>query len=821
MNLTKTIGWLLGHDNVSEIDSARLSFAASWAHAFPVLVVLGGLALVATTIWFYLDRPRRVSSSTNVALTVLRSVSLCLIFLVLADPIVELSFVSLNKPVMWFLLDGSDSMSIPDQLPAADQTRLEMAVDMPGYLAASSSQPERSVGEPSQTDDLIARVDYARALLARKKENLIEQLSKRFRLQFFTFAESNGVRELITHDQPEGRAIARDWSTTGRMTALGDAFEDLARKRTTESLSAVLVLSDFNQNSGTAALAAAKKLGVPVFTVGVGPQSAIDLSVELIATSKIKKAESSTINVVIHKNDADETPVQTRLSIRPFGSTSADSQLIGETTSTLTGNSSTVEFSYTPDSAGRFILVAEVDPIEGEVITQNNQAEREVTVIDDFLRLMYVESEPTWEWRFIKEVFHRDKLIGRRGFRTFIRSADPIVRETNELFLSTLTPPRSEFFENDVIFLGDMPRTALSDRFCEMTKEFVSEFGGGLVVIAGPRFGPGQLAGTPLADLLPVVIDADVKRRDGNGFTLSLTSAALQYDFMRIGNSPEKPLNGWDSLGQLPWYQPALRVEARGTRVLAQHPTDKCADGQTAQPLIAIRQYGRGEVVYIGFNEMWRLRRLHGETFYRQFWGQLIHRLGLSHALGRHKRFVVRTDQTTYHPDDQVLVTVEAYDREFQPLDEKQLRERRLTATLMRPSTTANAGRLQTMSIPQLKPGVFETRLPVATVGEYRLQVNDPSSNEVTELEFQVTDVSLERRSAVRNESLQSSIATETNGKSYDLLNVNHFIHDFTPDPRKETSLEIIPLWNNWLMFGTVIGCLSVEWFLRKQVNLN
>ena len=142
------------------------------------------------------------------------------------------------------------------------------------------------------------------------------------------------------------------------------------------------------------------------------------------------------------------------------------------------------------------------------MVDQNNRADREVNIRDDFLRLMYVEYEPTWEWRFIKEVFHRDKLVGTRGFRTFLRSADPHVRNTNELFLPTLTRPRSEFFANDVIFLGDMPGP-LSPRFCEMAKEFVGKFGGGLVVIAGPRFGPGQLADTPLAEMLPVVVDGE------------------------------------------------------------------------------------------------------------------------------------------------------------------------------------------------------------------------------------------------------------------------------------------------------------------------
>ena len=33
--------------------------------------------------------------------------------------------------------------------------------------------------------------------------------------------------------------------------------------------------------------------------------------------------------------------------------------------------------------------------------------------------------------------------------------------------------------------------------------------------------------------------------------------------------------------------------------MLAEHPTATCANGKK-QPLIAIRQYGRGEVVYLG-----------------------------------------------------------------------------------------------------------------------------------------------------------------------------------------------------------------------------
>lgn len=146
------------------------------------------------------------------------------------------------------------------------------------------------------------------------------------------------------------------------------------------------------------------------------------------------------------------------------------------------------------------------------------------------------------------------------------------MRETNELFLPTLTPKRSEFFANDVIFLGDMPTATLSTRFCEMTKEFVNTFGGGLVVMAGPRFGPGELADTPLADMLPVVVDPDGRINDSQEFRLQLTPEGQIEDFMQLGANPTESAKSWDNLGKLLWYQPVAKVHPVGTTVLAQHP---------------------------------------------------------------------------------------------------------------------------------------------------------------------------------------------------------------------------------------------------------
>lgn len=806
MNWPALTGRLLGYTDVEQIASIRTSFGASWAQQSPELVWAAVIVAAGLALWFY----RRWQPNPRFGywcLAGFRAIVLAVLVIVLADPVLQVTLVRYPPPVLWVAVDGSESLAIADDLPAETREPLDGAV---------GGTPPVSTGERP------ARVDYVRAFLSHERQGWLAELARRFQVKPFMISSAQGVAPLEEgdHAATEPPWWSR-WTTDGPVTALGDGLEELARRQVGDNLSAVLLISDFDQNAGPSPVEAAKRLKAPVFTVGVGPVSAVDLSVDLLAPPTMKKAETSTLTVTVRQQELEQTPVTVRVWAESptVAAQAASRQLVGERLLTLSSPVQTVDLEYTPDQAGRFLFVAEVDSLPAETITQNNRSERDVRVIDDFLRLLYVEYEPTWEWRFVKEVFHRDKLVGLRGFRTFLRSADPVVRETNELFLSTLTLPRSEFFEADVVFLGDLPASALSTRFCEMTREFVDQFGGGLVVIGGPRFGPGQLAGTPLADLLPVVVDPDARRRDDREFRLRLTPFASQYDFMRLGTPGEPSGDGWNALGKLPWYQPVLRVDPRAT-VLAEHPTDVCTDGKTRQPLIAVRPFGRGEVVYVGINELWRLRRLRGEQYYRQFWGQLIHRLGLSHALGDQKRFVVRTDRRQYRRGEEALVIVEAYDEEFRPLDEHRVPDRRLHGELLRPAPDEQGQRTATIMIPAVRPGVFEAKVGLATEGEHRLRVTDPLTDSVSEVVLSVSDVSIERRNPVRNVNLQEAISAETGGQSYDLTTVRQFLDDFQPPKPRETTVEILSLWDTWLTFGLVCGLLLLEWLGRKGVHL-
>lgn len=804
--MNELLGNLLRIENVRSIDRWELGFAAAWAQRHPEWVLLGCLAAIALAIWFYRRFQPALPRGRRVALSVLRAALLALLVVLLADPVLQVTLQHVSRPLLWLLVDGSESMALEDDLPAEERTRLAAAT---GLEPTGAARP--------------ARVDYLRAWLQRPEGNVVRRLAEKFRLKAFLFTGPEGVQPLDLDDEARGTVdparAAASLTTAGEVTAIGAALRDLRARHTASSLQGIVIVSDFDENSGPPAVEAAERLATPIYTVGIGPEIAVDLAADLQAPPVMKKGEATSATVLVRQSGLAGASIAVAITGRRVdGTTLGPEVAIGSRTVTLDGPTATVEIPFTPQEVGRWEFAATVEPQPGESVTGNNVSSREVTVRDDFLRLMYVADVPGWEWRFIKEVFHRDPLVGERGFRTFLRSADPRVRRENPLYLETATPSRGAFFANDVLFIGTSDARGMSGRFAELTREFVETFGGGLVVIGNRWNGPAQFLGTPLGDMLPVV-PTEGAVATVRPFRPRLTAEAPLFEFMRLGRDDPDNARVWAKLDELPWYQPVERPHPQATVLLA-HPTDRCADGRTPQPLIAIRRYGRGEVVYLAHDEMWRMRKGVGDRYYRQFWGQLIYRLGLSHALGSSKRFVVRSDAERYNPGDTAVITVEAYDKDFRPLEPQDLPGRSLAGELVTPEARRGEQQPQAVTLQQLRSGVFEARVPLGEAGEYRLRVGDPLGAEPAEAAFRVESLSAEKRSVVRNAPLAGMLASRTGGRGYDLVTAARLPDDIDPVARPERSVKVFSLSNTWLCFATVVGLMLGEWLLRKRSHL-
>jgi len=820
------LGNLLDIENLESLVDVQMQFAAAWARNRGVLVLLCCLALAAASVVFYVRYQALRHRKVRIPMAIFRALVLASLVWILAEPEAVLKVRTTPRPTLVVLFDGTDSMNMRDKVSPTAQAALRQAL---GAEAPAFSE---------DLDKGPSRQDLVRAAIRSEDLGWLEALNERFHLRGYVLDQSDGVREiLMSRSSPDAVDTALVAEQLGGcdagVTALGAALDEIRRRTQNHLLAGVVVVSDFDQNRGQPALDAAKRLKAPLYTVGVGPTEAVDLTISLNPPPDLKEGERAVIPIELRQRGLSGRDADVMLLARPMTFEGARPDLRFEVVGTVTVplDAGTVEATvpYEPAVSGRYTLEARVKPFDEEVRRDNNAAQREVMVRDDALKILFVEYEPTWEWRFIKEVFYRDPMIGREGFRTYLDSADFTVRRSSDIFiemLTTLARSRQEFFSYDVIFLSDIPSRVLPSHprdsqgyqgIQEMLVEYVSKFGGGLVVLAGPRFGPSALIDTKIADMLPVVVGPGFRRRNGQ-FDLRLTPNAARYDFMSLADNAYENAEAWRNFKDLQWYQPCLRPHPLAT-VLACHPTDRCVDGKTPQPLVAIRRYGKGEVVYFAFNEIWRLRKRYGEKYYGRLWGQLIYRMGLSRALGAQKRFRVQTDRQRYQAGQKVRIIVEAYTKDYTPLE---IEADSLSAKLIAQPASGRDKPSQTeLRIPLSRDKVFfETSVPVFTAGPHRLLVRDPVTMKDVETTFKVAPTTAERRSTVRNIDVQHAMAQDTRGKAYELHEVHTMATDVTSRSTGEISTRRRVLWNTWLVLGLVLVLMFGEWTTRKLLNL-
>jgi len=178
-------------------------------------------------------------------------------------------------------------MSIADQYADTERDALYQAT---GYSAATSA------GDPTTAEASAegpSRLELVKSYLSREENNLLERLVKEkgYRVEPFLFDGINTSR-LRKLDLPEA-SPQQDWHTLtdqfradGQVTALGSAIDDVRDQFAQGDLQAVVIFSDFANNSGQSPLAksgglsAAEKVQAPLFTVGIGAAETIDLAVD-------------------------------------------------------------------------------------------------------------------------------------------------------------------------------------------------------------------------------------------------------------------------------------------------------------------------------------------------------------------------------------------------------------------------------------------------------------------------------------------------------------------------------------------------------------
>ncbi len=165
------------------------------------------------------------------------------------------------------------------------------------------------------------------------------------------------------------------------------------------------------------------------------------------------------------------------------------------------GQPARVEVGHRPRKTGEVVYTLEVDPKPRELVPTNNRLERTVNVRKEKLKVLLVDSEPRYEYRYLKNYLEREDTI---DLSVVLMSSDPEYSDQDRSALATFPTGKDDLFGYDVVLIGDADPSFLSSSQMQNLAEFVTEKGGGILFIAGEGFNPLAYRGSPLEVLLPI-----------------------------------------------------------------------------------------------------------------------------------------------------------------------------------------------------------------------------------------------------------------------------------------------------------------------------
>ncbi len=464
---------------------------------------------------------------------------------------------------------------------------------------------------------------------------------------------------------------------------------------------------------------------------------------------------------------------------------------------------------------GVYQLKVEADAQQGELVTSNNAQIAFADVREGGGRILYLEGAARLEQTFLRRSLRRfpDLDLTYRWIPSDTSSSWPM--DLGDVFQP------GKF---DIYIIGDLSATALGDKQLGELAATVSA-GAGLLTLGGfQAYDNGGYASTPLADVIPVIMDSSRQRPIGSDPSPSDQIAGpLDIRLARVHPITElggaDPASVWQGLppllGANRWIGPKV---APGVSILLETPDQA--------PLLVIGEYGGGRVASLAFDSTWRWWRAGKSEAHRRFWRQLILWL-LSREEASDDRILIEIDSRRFASDqapefrasvEAVVNTAATTELVAEVIDEAG------KVTPVATSTDRLAeGSSQTSvrgSLPELNPGIY--RLRVAPK-----QPTDALASE--EVAFQVIDDSREMAQPMADPVYLRQLAELTarhGGAAFTADEIETLINTIKLR-RRQAETPIVeksrlgddPI-TGWILFGWFAAAISTEWFLRRRWGL-
>lgn len=739
-------------------ERGTLVFAAGWPTwvAIALILSLAVPALVGT-----LRLRAGVRRRDRVVLAVLRGAAILVLLVCLARPALLLSASAPQRNVVAVLIDNSRSMRI---------------ADVDGDTRGAAVQRTFAADSP-----------------------LLRSLGERFSVRTYRFA-GDAARV------PDAATLAFDGGRSSLQAAVRQVRQELAGV----PLAGVIVVSDGADNAdstiggGRGVLVGGAR--VPIYTVGVGEdEPRVDVELTSVEAPHAVLAGGTMV--------AEATLVQHGLAGEKAQIVvESDGQMLATQTVVLPadGVRSTVSVPVAVDESGSRRLTMRVVPHARERLTENNGRDLMVNVRDGRDRILYVEGEPRFEFKFARLAVADDKhlqlvALQRTAENKFLRLD---VSDSLEL-LGGFPATKEALFGYQTVIIGSIEASYFTAAQLRLLTDYVGERGGALLFLGGRRsFGEGGYAGTSLAEVMPVVFD---DRRDSGEpavveLTVTPTAAGRVHPVAQMAATEDSSLARWRTLPPLTSVN-QLRGVKPGATVLLTGST-----GTDAVPVLAWQRYGRGVAAALAVQDSW-MWQMHADIAvddqtHERFWRQLLR--WLSSEVGSRATLVASTDRVEAG-DAPVTLNAMVRDSAYVGVNDAMV-----SAVIRAPS-----GAEQTIQMAWTgdEDGEYRGAFSPSEDGAHEVRLLADSGGDQLEAQTTVvraSDGAQEYFDAGRREPLMRRMAEESGGRYYRLANVGALSREIMYTDSGNTVVERKDLWDMPVVLLLLVGLLSAEWAYRR-----
>ena len=683
-------------------------------------------------------------------------------------------------------------------------------------------QPALIVGELSSRQNIIAvLVDDSHSMaindsdgktreaaaIAALNSGVLAGLNQRFQTRIYRLGTK------LTRTGTTGAEAPDGITPIEAATHIGGGLEQFARETEDLPIGAIVLLSDGSENSaglnggeiGTGALELLRERHLPVHTVGFGSEEhAHDIEMEdvSVAASAVANARiAATVTLTQHGYSGR----QAILTVRDGDKT----LLQRETTLAPDGRLQSEQLFFPAGGPGAKSLTFAIEPLAGEQSVLNNAVTRPILVSDSKRRILYVEGEPRWEYKFIRRAEEDDPTVQlvsmlRTSENKLYRQG---IGDPNEL--AEGFPVRAEdLFGYSGIIIGSVAADYFTPLQKELLRQYVDRRGGGILFLGGSSsLSDGGWGASGLNDLLPTFLPSGNHNFRRNTATVELTRAGIDSPITRLLDDPEKNAERWKKLTYLADYEDPGSPKPGATELAEMNA------GHRKLPLLVTESYGQGRtsILATGGTWRWQMSEALGDPSHNLFWQQLLRWL-VAESPGPVAGSI---PARTLMDEGGVKLTAEVHDKLFQPATDAHV-----TAHILGPG---GVDALVEMRPSENTPGQYQAEWTAEKPGTYLAEIGaEAPGSQPGELGRDV--VTFQRENGVaenfhteQNRRLLEQLSSETGGRYWKPSELKNLPRDISYSEAGISVRSTKPLWDMPIVFLLLVGLPIAEWLLRRK----